>query len=404
MSRLIFQFVDPSGGISNNRSMLKALLVYDDYTELTSIESLLKKVGFDTIGITSEFSTTEKVLSFNPDIVISYGRGPKMTTLGVGRRLKEMSRWGGKSILIFPPGFKPNPQELIRTRMDMILEAPVPPAKLLQVIAKLMDKDEKPWLDKLAKVAPQDDVVKVKGSDSQGKKGKQDNVFVGGSNKAKEEKSYIGGSDSNNEDDSYISGDRSSREEDQRLKSHSSEEALQQKLKGQFTLDERDEKIKSGKTGSENSEKVKGFEIDGQDSQKLKGSAAKEKDHQSLEGPTKAPTAEESRVSRESKADLPPVIKAGSKEEEEVERLKAQDLNQPHFQEQLEEARKTLGEKIQNYKNLTKNISVSRESTLIRSKVRKEQSKLKKDWAQEKLEDQDELRREFTNALFKKTN
>src|SRR5690348_17118674 len=106
--------------------MVKVLLIYDDYAELTTVEFSLKKVGFDTVGITSEFSTQEKVISLNPDIVVVYGRGPKLTTVGVGKRLKEMTRWTGKSVLIFPQGYKPAAQDLIRVRMDMILEAPVP--------------------------------------------------------------------------------------------------------------------------------------------------------------------------------------------------------------------------------------------------------------------------------------
>ena len=94
--------------------MNKILLVYEDYTDLMSVEATLKKVGFDVIGLSSEYSVAEQMLSFNPDVVVGSGRGGKVSSLGVGKRLKEMSRWQGKAILIFPANFKPTPQELLK--------------------------------------------------------------------------------------------------------------------------------------------------------------------------------------------------------------------------------------------------------------------------------------------------
>ncbi|HRO68711.1 MAG TPA: hypothetical protein PL182_14150, partial [Pseudobdellovibrionaceae bacterium] len=84
--------------------MNKVLLAYEDYSEMLTIQSVLKKVGFDVLTTSSEFSLSEQVLSFNPEIIIGYGKGPKVSTLGVGRRLKDMPRWTGRVILIFPAG------------------------------------------------------------------------------------------------------------------------------------------------------------------------------------------------------------------------------------------------------------------------------------------------------------
>src|SRR5690349_733716 len=98
--------------------MSKVLLIYEDYTELNSVQIVLKKVGFDCLGISSEFTTQQQVLQFNPDIVIAFGKGPKVSSVSVGRRLKEMPRWGGRAVLIFPAGFKPRAEDLIKIRMD----------------------------------------------------------------------------------------------------------------------------------------------------------------------------------------------------------------------------------------------------------------------------------------------
>jgi hypothetical protein len=149
-------FVDPTADIPDNNEVVhKILLVYEEYTEMTSVQAALTKVGFDVLGITNEFSLGENVLSFNPEVVIALGRGGKVTTLGVGRRLREMTRWQGHCILILPAGYKPNPQDFGKVRADMLLEAPVPVVRLVQVVAKFLGQDEVAAVERLNKqVAP----------------------------------------------------------------------------------------------------------------------------------------------------------------------------------------------------------------------------------------------------------
>ncbi len=131
--------------------MLKILLVYDDFQELTSAELLLKKMGFDVVGITSEFSLAEQLLSFNPQIVVAQGRTAKVSTSSVGRRLRESTRWEGHCVLIFYSNSKPQATELLKIRMDVALEHPAAPTKLVQVVAELGGLDANQLLDKLIK-------------------------------------------------------------------------------------------------------------------------------------------------------------------------------------------------------------------------------------------------------------
>ncbi|MBC7370891.1 MAG: hypothetical protein H7326_04955 [Bdellovibrionaceae bacterium] len=159
MSRLQLAFpkaseVDRSGSFPDNiRVVHKILLVYEEYTELTSVQSALIRVGFDVLGITTEYTLGENVLSFNPDVVLTLGRGGKVSTLGVGRRLREMTRWQGKAILILPAGYKPKPEDFGKVRADMLLEAPVPIQRLVQVLAKILDMDEIATVERLNKTA-----------------------------------------------------------------------------------------------------------------------------------------------------------------------------------------------------------------------------------------------------------
>ncbi len=131
--------------------MFKVLLVFDDYSDLLNIETALKKVGLDTFGINNEFTLKEKILSFNPDVVISSGKGTKVSCLSVSRKLKEMTRWGGKSIIILPANVELQPEDLLQMRLDLMLKAPVSSTKVIQTIAKIQGIDETVLLDKLAK-------------------------------------------------------------------------------------------------------------------------------------------------------------------------------------------------------------------------------------------------------------
>ena len=129
--------------------MNKILLVIEDYTELRDLEMVLRKLGFNVLGIASEFAMSQQILSFNPDIVIGSGQGTKVSSMGVGRRLREMPRWVGHTILSFPPGFTPPPEELIRIRMDNLCESPVTVEKILPFLARIDGANEAQLIEKL---------------------------------------------------------------------------------------------------------------------------------------------------------------------------------------------------------------------------------------------------------------
>lgn len=162
--------------------MSKVLLVYEDYSEMMTIQSVLKKVGFDSVAISSEFSLSQQILSFNPDIVIGYGKGPKVSTVGVGRRLKEMPRWSGKAILIFPAGAKPDPKDLVKMRMDMALEAPLEVTRLLQVLAHLTGANPQDLVERMMKAVAQEAAAQSAGRAAASEAKRDDQtVFVTGS-------------------------------------------------------------------------------------------------------------------------------------------------------------------------------------------------------------------------------
>lgn len=118
---------------------------------MMSAQAILQKAGFDVLGISTEYTLSENVLSFNPDVVVAYGRAGKVTTIGAGRRLREMTRWQGKVVLVLPAGYKPNPQDFAKIRADMLLEAPLPGLRLMQIIGKMLGYDELLLQERLSK-------------------------------------------------------------------------------------------------------------------------------------------------------------------------------------------------------------------------------------------------------------
>lgn len=131
--------------------MSKILLVYDDFAELNATELSLKKATFDVIGLTNEYTIKDQIVSFNPDILVGFGSTSRVSSLSVGKKIKEMTRWTGKSILIFPKGHVLQADDLIKMRMDMLLETPVSVIRLIQIVCKLLKQDERAILEKLIK-------------------------------------------------------------------------------------------------------------------------------------------------------------------------------------------------------------------------------------------------------------
>lgn len=131
--------------------MMKVLLVFEDFNELAMTETYLKKVGFDVVGITNEVSLQEQLLSFYPDVIVANGKTTRVSSFSVGQKMKENHRYPGKVVIVVPKDVRPTPQDIIRLKMDGLIEAPIQPEKLIQVLCRLMGQDPHTFLDKLQK-------------------------------------------------------------------------------------------------------------------------------------------------------------------------------------------------------------------------------------------------------------
>jgi len=319
----------------------KILLVYEEYSEMMGAQSLLQKVGFDVLGISTEYTLSENVLSFNPDIVVASGRAGKVTTVGVGRRLREMTRWQGKVILILPSGYKPNPQDFAKIRADMLLEAPLPSIRLMQVVGKMLGIEEHILQERLSKHGND----AVKGADG------------------------------------VILPPTAATEAQEKFE-----------VKGKFETDEEDNFIK---------EKAR-FNIDITSEVVAEKPAAK-KDSQDLEAlwdELTTPPEESLKITSEAEANEKAATKKVSFDLTEEE-ISARELE--FIQKELQKAQKTEAERVSKYGKFTAQINdFDTRQSLSKTDTRKAQQDIAKDWNHKEIEAQDELRRGFTKALFRK--
>ncbi|QLY24203.1 hypothetical protein [Bdellovibrio sp. KM01] len=354
--------------------MSKVLLVYEDYADLMSVESTLKKVGFDVIGLSSEYAVSDQIISFNPDVVIGSGKGAKVSSLGVGKRLKEMSRWGGKAVLIFPAGFKPSPQDLIKLRVDMILEAPVAPLRIVQVLAKLLGQDESALLEKLNKAShlesptakplspaaaqgkftTENEAIFVKGTSPE----EGENVPAGmGFNIDQEPQGEGAEFTLNNEEDKETPRFKIGAKFQASVSEAQAEAAPEEVAFPDVDLKALERELLGG--GAPEVEKV----------ENVSGAGAPAADAKTVKGKDEAPQPE-----------TPP-----SKARQELEKSTAK-----------------LAERMKKYANMVSDVKVAPVSTITRVESRKRQQDIASEWDKESINDLDKLRQQFTKALFKK--
>lgn len=132
------------------------LLAYEDFNELTLTESYLKKVGIDVVGISNELLIQDQILAFHPDIIVAHGKNVKVSSFSVGQKLKENSKYTGKVVIVVPHGIRPAPDQIINMKMDAVIEAPVNPEKLIQVLARLGKVPSAPLIEKFHKARMSD--------------------------------------------------------------------------------------------------------------------------------------------------------------------------------------------------------------------------------------------------------
>jgi hypothetical protein len=136
--------------------MDRVLIAIDQIQFSSHLEMTLRKVGFDVETITTEFNLSEKLLTFNPDMIIARGQSTKLSAFNIGKKIKENLKYTGQIILIFGSDQKIAPNDLEKIKSDMLLFEPIGALKLTVSILNLDPVRKELMLDRLLRMAETD--------------------------------------------------------------------------------------------------------------------------------------------------------------------------------------------------------------------------------------------------------
>lgn len=135
--------------------MDRVLIIIDNIQFSSHLANTLRKVGYDTESIQNEFNLAERVLAFNPDIIIVRGATARLSSLNVGKKLKDSIKFKGKVILIFHDG-EPNESQLETVKSDFNLLEPASALRITTEVLNLEPGDQAQLRDRLFKLADDD--------------------------------------------------------------------------------------------------------------------------------------------------------------------------------------------------------------------------------------------------------
>lgn len=136
--------------------MDRVLVAFDQIQLAVHVETTLRKVGYDVETIANEFNLSERLLTFNPDIVLVRGNSPKLMTMNVGRKLKENTKYNGKVVLVFPADHKISPEDMSKIKVDLLLFEPLGALQLVMKVLQLEPERKEVMQERLLKMAQTD--------------------------------------------------------------------------------------------------------------------------------------------------------------------------------------------------------------------------------------------------------
>jgi hypothetical protein len=133
--------------------MDRVLIACDQIQYANHVEMTLRKVGFEVEVMTTEFNLSEKLLTFNPDMIIVRGQSTKLSTMSIGKKIKDNLKYSGKVILILAQDHKISPEDLAKVKMDLLLFEPMGALRLTLNILNLDPERREMMQDRLLRMA-----------------------------------------------------------------------------------------------------------------------------------------------------------------------------------------------------------------------------------------------------------
>ncbi len=129
--------------------MRRILIAIEDFNELLFCETILKKVGFDTQSFQTDLAISEGIITFNPDLLIMSATGNRVNGVAYLSKLKTKSK--NLPVILVGPRSRLNVSD---KQIVALLEPPLSPRILIEVLSNLFDLDEDSLLMKYEKSVP----------------------------------------------------------------------------------------------------------------------------------------------------------------------------------------------------------------------------------------------------------
>lgn len=122
--------------------MDRVLIVSEEVIFASHIEKTLKEVGFEVAIQSSESGLLQALQNFNPEILVVKGASAKLSSLRVGKMLKEQPNFAGKVILILNKDQNIDPNDIANVKMDYLLFEPVGAVKVVSHVLSLIPEQK----------------------------------------------------------------------------------------------------------------------------------------------------------------------------------------------------------------------------------------------------------------------
>lgn len=129
--------------------MKRILLITEDFNEMTFLETLLKKLGFDTLGIQSPSMAQDKAMSMNPEMVIlsDYIKGQSTHAL-----LESLVSYRPNMFVILMKSNLNTTTDHVAEFVNKSVKSPVDPVDFIQSICEVAKLNTEQYLEKFYKL------------------------------------------------------------------------------------------------------------------------------------------------------------------------------------------------------------------------------------------------------------
>lgn len=123
----------------------------DDYNEMVTVESLLRRLGFDVLSVGKDILVNDALIRFQADLMIASAKGRTVDGLKLVQRLRKAYP-SLRMILSFSSGSPAIIPPEAHGAVDAVLELPFQPQTAISLIAKVLSLDPAPLVSKYEKL------------------------------------------------------------------------------------------------------------------------------------------------------------------------------------------------------------------------------------------------------------